>query len=285
MASVSSVERSILFVWFSIRAQYTGARRDCQTRKSVLDPAWRQVYKYHYGKQKRFLAKAGVAGGALAAAALGVETPAETAPGSCKVLLINGSPHEKGCTYTALSVVAEELEKNGVKAEIIHVGNGPTFDCTACGFCHRSGSGKCVFKEDACNDIIEKAKDAQGFVFGSPVYYGHPSGRLLGVMDRLSVAGGRHSRASRRRRWPPRGVRGPRHAGCHPEALLHQPDAHGGLLLLERGARQRAGRGAQGRGGPGHHAPARCQHGACRQGLCCPAARPTAPRATTNFIR
>ena len=142
--------------------------------------------------RRDFLAKAGVAGGALAAAALGVETPAETAPSTCKVLLINGSPHEKGCTYTALSVVAEELEKNGVKAEIIHVGNGPTFDCTACGFCHRSGSGKCVFKEDACNDIIEKAKDAQGFVFGSPVYYGHPSGRLLGVMDRLSVAGGRH---------------------------------------------------------------------------------------------
>ena len=142
--------------------------------------------------RRDFLTKAGVAGGALAAAALGVEAaePAAASGGSCKVLLINGSPHENGCTFTALAVVAEELERNGVRAEIVHVGSGPVFDCTACGYCHRSQTGKCVYRDDACNDIIDKAREAQGFVFGSPVYYGHPSGRLMSVMDRLSVAAG-----------------------------------------------------------------------------------------------
>ena len=225
--------------------------------------------------RRDFLAKAGVAGGALAAAALGVEAaePAVSA-GTCKVLLINGSPHEKGCTYTALSVVAEELEKNGVRAEIIHVGSGPTFDCTACGYCHRSGTGKCVFKDDGCNDIIEKAKDAQGFVFGSPVYYGHPSGRLMGVMDRLSVAGGRLLTGK-----PAAAVASSRRAGSLATLDVIQKHftinqmPHCILLLLERGARQRSGGGAEGRGGPGHHAPAGRQHGARRQGFRRTAAR------------
>ena len=106
-----------------------------------------------------------------------------------KVLLINGSPHEKGCTYTALAEIAAELEKNGVEAEILHVGKGPVGGCVACGGC--AGKGKCVF-DDAVNVAIEKAKTADGFVFGSPVHYASATGNMTSFMDRLAYAGGRY---------------------------------------------------------------------------------------------
>ena len=85
------------------------------------------------------------------------------------VLLINGSPHEKGCTYTALSLIAGELNKAGI--------------C-------RSGNG-CVFG-GVVNEAIEKAKTADGFVFGSPVHYASASGNMTSFMDRLSYAGGKY---------------------------------------------------------------------------------------------
>ena len=105
-----------------------------------------------------------------------------------KVLLFNGSSNEHGCTYTALNEVASTLQKNGIETEIIQVGKNPIRYCIGCGGCRKLG-GKCVFKDDIVNEVIEKAKDADGFVFGSPVYYAHPSGRLLSFMDRVFYAG------------------------------------------------------------------------------------------------
>lgn len=105
-----------------------------------------------------------------------------------KVLLINGSCNETGCTYTALKIVAENLNRNDVETEIIQIGKSALRDCTGCKACRKNG-GHCVFKDDIVNDVIDKAKDADGFVFGSPVYYAHPSGRLLSLMDRLFYAG------------------------------------------------------------------------------------------------
>ncbi len=105
-----------------------------------------------------------------------------------KVLLFNGSSNEHGCTYTALNEVASTLQKNGIETEIIQVGKNSIRDCIGCGGCRKLGE-KCVFKDDIVNEVIEKAKDADGFVFGSPVYYAHPSGRLLSFMDRVFYAG------------------------------------------------------------------------------------------------
>ena len=105
-----------------------------------------------------------------------------------KVLLFNGSSNEHGCTYTALSLAAESLNKHGIETEIIQVGKNPICDCIGCGAC-RKLNGHCVFKEDIVNEVIDKAKDADGFIFGSPVYYAHPSGRLLSFMDRVFYAG------------------------------------------------------------------------------------------------
>ena len=104
-----------------------------------------------------------------------------------KVLLVNGSPHAQGCTYTALSEVAKELEQHGVETEIIQTGTKPIQDCIACGGC--KGKGRCVF-DDGVNEFLEKAEEADGFVFGTPVYYAHPSGRILCALDRMFYSGG-----------------------------------------------------------------------------------------------
>ena len=105
-----------------------------------------------------------------------------------KVLLLNGSSRPSGCTYTALREVAVSLEVAGIETEILFLGNEPVRDCTACGTCAKV-PGKCVFDDDIVNRIIEKARGADGFIFGTPVYYAHPSGRILSVLDRAFYAG------------------------------------------------------------------------------------------------
>ena len=105
-----------------------------------------------------------------------------------KVLMINGSPRAKGCTYTALSEIAVQLEKEGIESEILHLGTAPVRDCIACGKC-RERNHRCIFDDDVVNRILEKAEDADGFVFGTPVYYAHPNGRILSVLDRVFYAG------------------------------------------------------------------------------------------------
>ncbi len=108
-----------------------------------------------------------------------------------KVLLINGSSRKEGCTFTALTEVAKSLEMNGIDTEIVQLGANAIRDCVGCGACKGNDNG-CIFKDDIVNEIIEKAKTADGFIFGSPVYYAHPSGRILSLMDRLFYAGARH---------------------------------------------------------------------------------------------
>jgi len=106
-----------------------------------------------------------------------------------KVLLINGSPKAHGCTYTALCEVAKALENEGIETEIFHVGTNPIRGCMACGGC-RKNNGKCVFNDDTVNIALEKAKDADGFVFGSPVHYAAASGQITSFLDRFFYAGG-----------------------------------------------------------------------------------------------
>lgn len=104
-----------------------------------------------------------------------------------KVLLVNGSTKKGGATYFALKEVADSLEHEGIATEIIELGGAPVRDCIGCNGC--AGKGRCIFTDDLVNEIIEKAESASGFVFGSPVYYSHPTGNLLSVMDRLFYAG------------------------------------------------------------------------------------------------
>ncbi len=107
-----------------------------------------------------------------------------------KVLLINGSPKEKGCTYTALLEVETSLEKNEIETEIVHIGKEPIRGCMGCGGCAKAGNGLCVF-DDMVNVIIEKMKEADGVVVGTPVHYAAASGSIAALMDRVCYAGGK----------------------------------------------------------------------------------------------
>lgn len=105
-----------------------------------------------------------------------------------KVLLINGSPKSKGCTYTALAEIAKELEKENIETEIFHIGKEPIRGCIACNGCSKT-DGKCVFNDDTVNLALEKAKEADGFIFGSPVHYASASGAITSFLDRFFYAG------------------------------------------------------------------------------------------------
>ena len=99
-----------------------------------------------------------------------------------KVLLVNGGPHEKGCTYTALEEVSKTLQKNGIETEIIWLGVNPIAGCIGCNACLKTG--KC-FRNDIVNDFIEKSKEADGFAFGAPVHFASSAGSLTSFMDRV----------------------------------------------------------------------------------------------------
>ncbi len=103
-----------------------------------------------------------------------------------KVLLVNGSPHEKGCTFTALNEVKTALGQEGAEAEILWLGTKPVAGCIACGKCR--ANGRCVF-DDAVNRTIERLPEFGAIVLGSPVYYAGPSGQICAFADRLFYAG------------------------------------------------------------------------------------------------
>jgi multimeric flavodoxin WrbA len=99
-----------------------------------------------------------------------------------KVLLVNGSPHKKGCTWTALTGVAKTLDEEGIKTEIFWIGIKPLAGCIACKTCAKKG--RCMF-DDTVNEFIDIAKDADGFIFGSPVHYAAATGAMTSFMDRV----------------------------------------------------------------------------------------------------
>ena len=99
-----------------------------------------------------------------------------------KVLMINGSPHAKGSTYTALHEMEKVFNAQGIETEIVQVGNQAVRGCIACGACGEKG--KCVF-DDVVNELAEKFEVCQGLVVGSPVYYASANATLVAVLDRL----------------------------------------------------------------------------------------------------
>ncbi len=101
-----------------------------------------------------------------------------------KVLLVNGSAKPNGNTFTALTEAAQTLEAEGIETEIFQIGNQPIRGCIACNTCKTRDNGRCVFDDDICNRLSEKAEKADGFIFGSPTYYGQPNGALIAIIQR-----------------------------------------------------------------------------------------------------
>ena len=108
---------------------------------------------------------------------------------SMKVLMLNGSSHINGTTMAALTEVGKALEEDGIEYEIFQIGGGPVADCLGCGQCTENG---CIFSDDAVNAFVAKAKEADGYIFGTPVYYAHPSGRIQSFLDRVFYSSGKH---------------------------------------------------------------------------------------------
>lgn len=106
-----------------------------------------------------------------------------------KVMLVNGSSHADGTTMQALKEMIKVFEQEGIETEVVQLGGKALADCLQCGHCGKTG--ECVFKDDGVNEFVEKAKEADGFVFGTPVYYAHPSGRILSFLDRAFYSGGK----------------------------------------------------------------------------------------------
>ncbi len=104
-----------------------------------------------------------------------------------KVLMVNGSAKPNGNTAQALKMVGEQLRREGIDYEIFQLGADPIRDCIGCGRCSEKG---CIFDDDLVNVFIAKAKEADGFVFGTPVYYAHPSGRIQSFLDRVFYSSG-----------------------------------------------------------------------------------------------
>lgn len=127
-----------------------------------------------------------------------------------KVLLVNGSPHKNGCTYTALCEVEKTLKENGIDTEIFWIGNKPVSGCIACGGCIKKG--ECVIS-DTVNEFVKKAESADGFIFGSPVHYAALAGNITSFMDRAfySAACGGHGDVFRYK--PASGIISARRAG------------------------------------------------------------------------
>ncbi len=105
-----------------------------------------------------------------------------------KVFLVNGSPHQHGCTDRALREVASALEQGGIETEIFWIGNQPIGGCIGCGACAKLG--RCAF-DGVVNEFAEKLGEADGFVFGSPVHYAAASGNMTSFLDRLFYSAGR----------------------------------------------------------------------------------------------
>ena len=103
-----------------------------------------------------------------------------------KVLLVNGSPHKEGCTYTALTEVEKSLNKEGIETDIFWIGNKPISGCIACKSCVKLK--KCVFNNDIVNEFLDIAKDYDGFIFGTPVHWAAASGAITSFLDRVFYA-------------------------------------------------------------------------------------------------
>ncbi len=109
-----------------------------------------------------------------------------------KVLLLNGSPHEKGCVFTALSEVARTLAECEIESEFFWIGNQPVSGCVACGYCRQEGNDGCAFKGAIYTALVEKVKECDALIVGSPVYYAGPNGTLCALLDRLFYSAGKY---------------------------------------------------------------------------------------------
>lgn len=109
-----------------------------------------------------------------------------------KVLLVNGSPHQNGCVFTALTEISQTLGEQGIDSEIFHIGTGPVQGCIACFACQKEGAQGCVFNDRLYLDFVDRIKTCDAIVIGSPVYYASAPGTLCAILDRVFFSANRY---------------------------------------------------------------------------------------------
>lgn len=146
---------------------------------------------------------------------------------SMKVLLVNGSPHKEGCTYTALNEVAGVLRKGGIETTIFWIGTRPLSGCIGCGACSQSGL---CFMNDIVNEFLETATGYDGFVFGCPVHFSAMNGAMTSFMNRAFFA----ARATNVLRGKPTaGITSSRRSGSLPTLdQMNRYFIHGGMPVV-----------------------------------------------------
>lgn len=107
-----------------------------------------------------------------------------------KILAFNGSPRKEGNTWHAISIVAAELEQAGFEVEVVQVGSKALRGCTACGGCRKNQDERCVLPGDEVNDWIQKMKEADGIILGSPVHFSGVGGAMKSFLDRAFYVSG-----------------------------------------------------------------------------------------------
>lgn len=106
-----------------------------------------------------------------------------------KILAFNGSPHKKGNTAMLLAHFCEILEREGIETRLIQVGGSGVKPCRGCGYCRKSGTGRCVIKDDPLNEWFEQIVGSEGFVMGSPTYFFGPTSEMKSFVDRVGFLG------------------------------------------------------------------------------------------------
>lgn len=107
-----------------------------------------------------------------------------------KVLIVNGSPHVNGTTMASINEMISVFDEADIETEVFQLGNKPLADCMGCGYCRKNEG--CVIKDDLVHEFVQKAQDADGFVFATPVYYAHPTGRIMSFLDRAFYSGSKN---------------------------------------------------------------------------------------------
>ncbi|WP_346355585.1 flavodoxin family protein [Azotosporobacter soli] len=107
-----------------------------------------------------------------------------------KVIAFNGSPRKEGNTYQSLQRVGVELEKAGIEFEIVQIGNKTIRGCVACGMCAKNQDERCVIANDEVNEYVQKMKQADGILLGSPVHYSGIAGTMKCFLDRAFYVAG-----------------------------------------------------------------------------------------------
>jgi multimeric flavodoxin WrbA len=116
-----------------------------------------------------------------------------------KVVAFNGSPRKEGNTAFLIKQVFQELEKEGIKTELVHLGSKPVRGCTACFKCYELKNNKCVFDDDIINSCIGKMVDADGIILGSPTYFCNVTTGLKALIDRAGIVAGANNNFLKRK--------------------------------------------------------------------------------------